>query len=254
LDAVFDPQTNQNRDLSDEVRVDLASTVDPAYPTTELFNVTADSNSITSTTDRRRLGPTAVVDQLTAQDTIIDPAGVSHTGELADSDNPITDFNVGGVSDGEFLQNIGGTLTGSIGNTSAKGELNSRQSISQSTLTDIDIDTVAIEQDAAVIEVDAVNNQLLLKQTGIYTVTADLQFVDAVETSLFEFRVNKNGVTVTEHVTSPNVVNVQLGASISALIEVTSTPAALTFEVFHGDNGGSRDIGTGTSLAVTREN
>jgi hypothetical protein len=80
LDAVFDPQTNQNRDLADEVRVDLATNVDPQYPKTELFDVTTDSSTITSTTDRRRLGPTisttaADVETLEVTSSITDPVG-----------------------------------------------------------------------------------------------------------------------------------------------------------------------------------
>jgi hypothetical protein len=75
LDAVFDPVTDQNRDLADKVRVDLAQNVDPQYPSTELFNITADGNAITTTTDRRRIGPTVVADSLEATATITDPEG-----------------------------------------------------------------------------------------------------------------------------------------------------------------------------------
>jgi hypothetical protein len=70
LDAVFDPTTNQNRDLADEVRVDLAANVDSQYPKTELFDVTANSSGITSTTDRRRLGPTMTADRVDSQDAL----------------------------------------------------------------------------------------------------------------------------------------------------------------------------------------
>jgi hypothetical protein len=112
LDAVFDPDTDSNRDLADEVRVDLATNVDAQYPSTELFDVTADSNSITSTTDRRRLGATVVADQVVSLDSLTDPAGVTHTDELADAADPVTDFGVGSIADGELLQNSGGSLTG----------------------------------------------------------------------------------------------------------------------------------------------
>jgi hypothetical protein len=72
LDAIFDPQTqtNQNRDLADEVRVDLRANIDSQYPKTELFDVTTDSNGITSTTDRRRLGPTVTADRVDTQDAL----------------------------------------------------------------------------------------------------------------------------------------------------------------------------------------
>jgi hypothetical protein len=70
LDAIFDPQTNQNRDLADEVRVDLAVNVDAQYPKTELFDVTANASSITGTTDRRSLGPTVTADRVDTQDAL----------------------------------------------------------------------------------------------------------------------------------------------------------------------------------------
>jgi hypothetical protein len=70
LDAIFDPQTNQNRDLADEVRVDLEANVDPQYPKTELFDVTANASAITGTTDRRRLGPTVTTDRVDTQDAL----------------------------------------------------------------------------------------------------------------------------------------------------------------------------------------
>jgi hypothetical protein len=72
LDAIFDPNQNQNqnRDLADEVRVDLEVNVDDQYPKTELFDVTADASAITSTTDRRRLGPTVTADRVDTQDAL----------------------------------------------------------------------------------------------------------------------------------------------------------------------------------------
>jgi hypothetical protein len=70
LDAIFDPNADPNRDLADEVRVDLETNVDDQYPKTELFDVTADSNAITGTTDRRRLGPTATADRVDTQDAL----------------------------------------------------------------------------------------------------------------------------------------------------------------------------------------
>jgi hypothetical protein len=77
LDAIFDPNQNQNqnRDLADEVRVDLARNVDVQYPRTELFDVTTDSGGVVSTTDRRRLGPTVVADNIEAINSITDPSG-----------------------------------------------------------------------------------------------------------------------------------------------------------------------------------
>jgi hypothetical protein len=70
LDAIFDPNVDPNRDLADEVRVDLETNVDSQYPKTELFDVTADSNAITGTTDRRRLGPTVTADRVDSQDAL----------------------------------------------------------------------------------------------------------------------------------------------------------------------------------------
>jgi len=45
-------------------------------------------------------------------DTLIDGADVSHTGELADLDDGVTDFSTGSLADGEFLQNSSGSLSG----------------------------------------------------------------------------------------------------------------------------------------------
>jgi hypothetical protein len=70
LDAVFDPNVDPNRDLADEVRVDLETNIDDQYPKTELFDVTADASSITGTTDRRRLGPTVTSDRVDTQDAL----------------------------------------------------------------------------------------------------------------------------------------------------------------------------------------
>jgi hypothetical protein len=68
LDAAFDPTTNSNRDLADKVRVDIRQNVDPQYPSTDLFDVTADSSQIVGTTDLRRLGPTIDADALSVSD------------------------------------------------------------------------------------------------------------------------------------------------------------------------------------------
>jgi hypothetical protein len=62
LDASFDPDVDANRDLADVTIVDLESRTDPEYPVTELFEVTTGSSSVTTTTDLRRLSPTATVD------------------------------------------------------------------------------------------------------------------------------------------------------------------------------------------------
>jgi hypothetical protein len=96
LDAVFDPATNQNRDLADEVRVDLAQNVDPDYPTTELFSVTADSTAVTGATDKRRLGPTAAAETLTATDSGTDP---STNGEITNNNGTIKVQTNGAVAE-----------------------------------------------------------------------------------------------------------------------------------------------------------
>jgi hypothetical protein len=84
LDAIFDPQVNQTRDLADEVRVDLETNVDSQYPKTELFDVTANSSSITGTTDRRRLGPTVTADRVDSQDALNLPVFATESDVPAD--------------------------------------------------------------------------------------------------------------------------------------------------------------------------
>jgi hypothetical protein len=256
LDAIFDPNVQSNRDLADEVRVDLAQNVDNQYPTTELFDVTAGSISITGTTDRRRLGPTVVADQLTTEDSLTDPAGVTHTGELADNDNPVTDFNVGNVADGEFIQNNGGSLTGSIGNISAKAELSSQQSIADATLTDVNLETVIVEQDAAIVEVDTTANEMVIKEPGVYTVAGNIEFTDKVNNCTVDFVIKQDGVErLTRSLgTVPGFTKTLISDSISTLFEVTAPPTSIAYEIFQ-NNGNSRAITSGTTaLTITKQN
>jgi hypothetical protein len=96
LDAIFDPNTDPNRDLADEVRIDTAANVDPQYPRTELFDVATDGNGITGTTDRRRTGPTVIADVAEITDSLTDAAGVSHTGALADISDNVEQFSTAG--------------------------------------------------------------------------------------------------------------------------------------------------------------
>jgi hypothetical protein len=59
------------------------------------------------------------VSSVEATNTITDPSGTAHTGELADLSEGVTNFNVGSLSNGDFLQNSGGTLTGGTVSTVA---------------------------------------------------------------------------------------------------------------------------------------
>jgi hypothetical protein len=79
LDAVFDPVSDQTRDLADEVRVDLARNIDPQYPSTDLFRVSTDGSGIIDTTDQRRLGPTVSADSLEVATSITGPEGKAIT-------------------------------------------------------------------------------------------------------------------------------------------------------------------------------
>jgi len=58
------------------------------------------------------LADSVSVSTLEATTSITDAANVNHTGELADLGDPVTDFGVGTLGDGEFLQNSSGSLTG----------------------------------------------------------------------------------------------------------------------------------------------
>jgi hypothetical protein len=70
LDVAFDPATDPNRDAADETIVQLERNTDPEYPVTPIFKLTTDSNSVTSRSDVRNLGPTAVVDTVDAADAV----------------------------------------------------------------------------------------------------------------------------------------------------------------------------------------
>jgi hypothetical protein len=121
LDAVFDPNVQSNRDLADEVRVDLAQNVDDQYPSTELFDVTADSNGITTTTDRRRLGASVVADNVEATGSITDPEGntvtslaapvrvTEETTTFTESNVTVTNTNTK-ISNGSIELGVGNSL------------------------------------------------------------------------------------------------------------------------------------------------
>jgi hypothetical protein len=61
---VFVESSDPNRDAADEVFVQLQRNTDPDYPVTPIFDISTNSSSVTSRTDRRNLGPTAVVDAI----------------------------------------------------------------------------------------------------------------------------------------------------------------------------------------------
>lgn len=83
LDAIFDPQTDANRDAADEVIIDIQSNVDPQYPTIPLFDVeTLSTGDVASTTDRRQIRPAIDAD-------IINATNITATSVTA-TDNVVT--------------------------------------------------------------------------------------------------------------------------------------------------------------------
>jgi hypothetical protein len=95
------------------VRVDLETNVDDQYPKTELFDVTADSNSITDTTNRRRLGPTAAAETISALNSGTDP---SSNGEITNNNGTLkikTDGKVEELGQSKTQQRLLAAQTGS---------------------------------------------------------------------------------------------------------------------------------------------
>jgi hypothetical protein len=283
LDVAF--SGSGNRDDADETIVQLERNTDPDYPVTPIFEVTTDSSSITSTTDVRNLGPTAVVelldaisvtadsvdatdvisntldattgsiDELDVATTLTDAAGIAHSDELADVSDGVTEFQPGAVADGEFLRNENGSLTGAsrARNVSAKGVLTAQQTIVPDTLTQINIDSVAFEEDAAVIEVDTAGDRLRIKQTGIYELTANYAYVDRIGDE-YQFDIRKNGTDLLAQTRlDPAGGFLDPSASNTAVVDVQSPPAEITYETVQGGTGDKDLATTPTSLAVTRQ-
>jgi hypothetical protein len=233
LDAVFDPNIQTNRDLADKVRVDIRQNVDSQYPSTELFDVTADSTQIVGTTDLRRLGPTVEADAGVFADSITDPSGVVHTTELADVGDPVTDFGPGTVADGEFVQNVGGALTGGevTGNLSAKTELSGNQSLPRRTVTKVEFDTTIIEQDASVLSVDTSANEILIKQPGTYLLIANFEVNQNREPEPVRMTIQRGPNTVAITNTSNESSSNGMALSASKLITVSAADTNVSISV-----------------------
>jgi hypothetical protein len=254
VDSIFDPQTDPTRDAADEVIIDRAATVNDNFVTVELLEATTDGNGVISTTDVRQIGPAIAVNRAVVRNVLTDPSGTTHTGELVDIGDPVTEFTPGGVVDGEFLRNTTGTLTGAIPNITAKGELTTAQTIPNRSTTTVNIDNIAIEQDSSVIEVDPSSDELVIKEDGVYTITGNFNFGSDSRLNEAEYAIvdATTGNTFVEH-TVGSVVGT---ASVNTTIDVASSPLSLLLEVFQEDSQGDpRDLAAGlNSLTVTRLN
>lgn len=170
-------------------------------------------------------------------------------GALTNVGDPVTDFGVGTVADGEFLQNVNGSLTGvdRPGNVAAKGELTSVQSVAGGTVTQINLGNAAIEQASTVIEVDTAANQLIIKESGVYTVTANFTNDSFIRGSFTAFIVQDGTrIAVTRDQIGSNAV---VADSLSAMIDVSSPNSVLTLELRFDD---TTDIDR-ASLAAVKE-
>jgi|APHM01.1.fsa_nt_gi hypothetical protein len=254
IDSVFDPQTDPTRDAADEVIIDRAATVNDNFVTVELLEATTDGNGVVSTTDVRQIGPAIAVNRAAVRNVLTDPSGTTHTGELVDVGDPVTDFTPGSATDGESLRNSGGALTGVIPNVTAKGELTSSQSIPSNSRTTVDIDNIAIEQDDSVVLVDPGFDRLAILKNGVYNITANFNFGGSSGILVSEFQVVNaaSGGTIVEHVTDGEVGS----ASLSTTIKVVSSPLSIILRVFQeAVNGNSRNLTAGlNSVTVTRLN
>jgi hypothetical protein len=67
---VFFESSDPNRDAADEVFVQLERNTDPDYPATPLFDISTNSSSVTSRTDRRKLDPTVTTETVDATESI----------------------------------------------------------------------------------------------------------------------------------------------------------------------------------------
>lgn len=267
LDAVFDPVVDANRDVADETIVQIERNTDPDYPVTPIFEIQTNSSSVTSTTDVRNLGPTAVVDlldadsvdaasaavdDLTAISTFTDAAGVAHSGELADNNKPVTDFPVGTVADGDFVRNENGSLVGEarVRNISAIGSVPSQQFAVANTSTQLDIDNTLLEQDASVIEVDTTNSRLTIKESGVYHITGNIGIRDDVDSV---FILQKNGSQTIAGSDSRAGNTFGNTHSIGTIIEITSPPAQITGRLTSGSPTKEDIQAERTTVAVSRQ-
>jgi hypothetical protein len=165
-----------------------------------------------------------------------------------------------GVAVIDRSQGIRLTTNGSLsvqGNISAKAEPGSQQSIPDATLTDINLGTTVIEQDAAIIEVDTAANEMIIKESGVYSVTGSVQFNDPIEGCEFDFAVEQDSINrlTRSRGLVPGFSNgVEFSDSITTLVQVTSPPTTITFEIFH-NFGASRFITPrATALTITKQN
>jgi hypothetical protein len=109
-------------DANDELLIDTTALDLEEVEDTVAALLTSDSNLTVSYDDANDsltvgLSDSISVGSLSAADEITDPSGTGHTGQLADADDPVTDFGVGTVQDGEVLTNSGGSLDGATVNT-----------------------------------------------------------------------------------------------------------------------------------------
>lgn len=77
--AIFDPNTDADRDDADEVIVDLNDNVDATTPTTVAHRVTTDGGGVVSSERIARIGSSIQVDNVEARDTFTGPGGNTST-------------------------------------------------------------------------------------------------------------------------------------------------------------------------------
>lgn len=272
LDVAFNASTDPTRDSADETLVQLQRNTDSDYPVTPIFDVTTDSSSVVSTTDRRNLGPTSVVDILEAATvetnnldataatvddlntatSLTDPAGVSHSGEIADIGDAVTRFGTGTVADGEFVQNVGGALVGAerVKNATAKLTLTLTQSVSQNTTTTIAFDNVSFNQNTAIYDTTTSTASLIeINDPGIYQVVSNYKLGSQNDV---RFETSRRNPGVSSTTITSDISDSSRSGSTTAVIEITSPPIEISSIITL--TAGSGDLQTSeTVLTVTKQ-
>jgi hypothetical protein len=166
-------------------------------------------------------------------------------------DDPLTNVQIGesGTRDDAFFA-AADIDDVTINNVAAKGISNSAQSIPDSSNTTVELDVADFEDDSSLIEVDTTNDQLVIKQAGVYLIQGTVLYSGSFsDGDLSLARLDLDGTRLTEERNVPGG-SMSPGHSLSDLIEVTSPNVNISMVLFQ-TTGGSVDIESDEQVAVS---
>jgi len=135
--AIFDPNTDADRDDADEVIVDLARNVDDALPTTVAHRVTTDGSGVVSSERIARVGSSIQVESVSATDISTDSLAAT-TLSSSSLTNQITDTQLDTINGFVFNSSV---EADSIVTTDVSTNSLTATTLSSSSLTDQITDT-----------------------------------------------------------------------------------------------------------------